>query len=75
MKKKLMALISATLVVSMLFTACGSKEEAPADEPAVEEETDRTVQTADDFNIALYGATALSALAAAEFCLRRKTCK
>ena len=40
MKKKLMALISATLVVSMLFTACGSKEEAPADEPAVEEGTE-----------------------------------
>jgi len=40
MKKKLMALISATLVVSMLFTACGAKEEAPADEPAVEEGTE-----------------------------------
>ena len=40
MKKKLMALISVTLVVSMLFTACGSKEEAPADEPAVEEGTE-----------------------------------
>ena len=36
---------------------------------------DGTPQTGDDFNIALYGFVALAALAAAAFCLRRKTCK
>lgn len=40
MKKKLMALISAALVASMLFTACGSKEEPAEDTPAAEEGTE-----------------------------------
>lgn len=47
-------------------------------EPAADTESDKadsTPQTGDDFNLALYGSVALAALAAAAFCLRRKTCK
>lgn len=40
-----------------------------------EGKTDSTPQTGDDFNMTLYGFIALGALAAAGFCLRRKTCK
>lgn len=39
------------------------------------DKADSTIQTGDDFNLALYGFIALAALAAAAFCLRRKTCK
>lgn len=50
----------------------------PEEEPVAEAESaeaDSTPQTGDDFNMALYGFVALAALAAAAFCLKRKTCK
>ena len=39
-KRKLMALLMTLVMVVSLFTACGSKEEAPADAPAEEEEAE-----------------------------------
>ncbi len=56
-------------------TSGRNDEESAENEPAPEEEADATAQTGDEFNMALYGAIALAALAAAAFCLRRKTCK
>lgn len=53
-------------------------EDQDVDTPAADIENDTvdsTPQTGDDFNLALYGVTAMAALIAAAFCLRRKTCK
>ncbi len=49
-------------------------EEQMVEEPEVDQ-VDSTPQTGDDFNVVLYGIIALTALSAAGFCLKRKTCK
>jgi len=52
-----------------------SNDDAEDNDESDVSEGDASPQTGDNFNLALYGVTALAALIAAAFCLRRKTCK